>query len=82
MSYRLFAGKADADQILGDDAQLRRKTPELSQMHFSMLASDFDSDAPSLNVSVQPPSPARWKSVADRALVTLTRGDDPQIEAL
>ena len=71
MAWRLFAGKNDADMILGDDLSLRRKTPELAQMHFVLLASDFDED----------PN-ARWKTVAERAIVTLTRAADPQVEAL
>jgi glutamine amidotransferase len=82
MAYRIFSGKGDADQIIGDDLQLRRKTPELAQMHFTLVASDFDSDAPSVNMTVEAPPPSRWKSVADRAIVTCTRGTDPQIEAL
>ena len=83
MAHRTFSGKGDAEQIIGDDLQLRRKTPELSQMHFSLVASDFDSDAPSMgHVSVQAPPPSRWKYVSDRAIVTLTRGAEPQIEAL
>ena len=82
MAYRVFSGKADAEQIIGEDLTLRRKTPELAQMHFVLVASDFDSDAPSMNMSVQAPAPARWKNVSDRAIVTLTRGDDPAIEAL
>jgi predicted glutamine amidotransferase len=83
MAYRVFSGKGDAEQIIGDDLQLRRRTPELAQMHFALVASDFDADAPSVGqISVQPPPPSRWKTVADRAIVTLTRGTDPQIEAL
>jgi glutamine amidotransferase len=82
MAYRVFSGKPDADAIIGDDLQLRRKTPELAQMHFTLVASDFDSDAPSVNLAVEAPPPSRWKNVADRAIVTLTRGTDPQIEAL
>jgi glutamine amidotransferase len=85
MSYRLFAGKSDAEQVIGDDLQLRRKTPELAQMHFALVASDFDADAPSLNmISVQPPrnDMTRWKNVADRAIVTLSRDTDPQVEKL
>jgi predicted glutamine amidotransferase len=82
MAYRVFSGKNDADQIIGEDLQLRRKTPELAQMHFSLVASDFDADAPSLSMSVEAPPATRWKYVSDRAIVTLTRGTDPQIEAL
>jgi predicted glutamine amidotransferase len=71
MGVRVFSGKNDADAIIGDDTMLRRKTPELSQMHFTLLASDFD-DEPS----------ARWKAIPDRAIVTLTRAHDPQTEDL
>ena len=71
MAWRTFAGKNDADMILGDDLQLRRKTPELAQMHFVLLASDFDEDPG-----------ARWKTAPDRALVTVMRSSDPQVEAL
>jgi predicted glutamine amidotransferase len=71
MSYRVFSGKNDADMILGDDAQLRRRAPELAQMHFTLIASDFDEDLPS-----------RWKTVAMNAVVTTTRGDAPKVSAL
>ncbi len=82
MAYRIFSGKADAEQIIGEDLQLKRRTPELAQMHFALVASDFDADAPSMQLSVQAPPPSRWKNVAERAIVTLTRGADPQIEKL
>lgn len=71
MAVRIFKGKDDAEAILGDEPQLRRKTPELARMHFSLIASDFDG-----------PPPPRYRVLADRALVTLLRGDDPKIEAL
>lgn len=71
MRYRVFAGKNDAEMLIGDDAQLRRKTPELAHMHIALIASDFD-EAP----------PARWKPVAEHAIVTMTRGQDPHIEKL
>ncbi len=72
MAYRVYAGKHDADFLIGEDLQLRRKTPELAQLHFVLLASDFDGSAP----------PARWNVVPERAIVTLTRGQDPKIETL
>jgi predicted glutamine amidotransferase len=72
MRYRVFSGRGDADTLIGDDLVLRRKTPELSQMHIILLASDFD----------EPPPAARWKPVAQNAIVTLTRGQDPKVEAL
>ena len=75
MRYRTFSGKADAEQLIGDDAQLRRKTPELSQMHFSLIASEFDE---ATDFGRNP----RWKPVPQNAIVTLTRAQPPSIEAL
>ena len=72
MAYRVLAGRSDAEMIIGDDTILRRKTPELSQMHFVLLASDFDEDPPA----------QRWKQISDNTLTTLSRGHEPQIEAL
>jgi hypothetical protein len=71
MRFRVFAGKNDAEMLIGDDLSLRRKTPELAHMHFVLLASDFDEALP-----------ARWKPVAQNAIVTLSRGQDPQIQRL
>jgi glutamine amidotransferase len=72
MAYRVFSGRGDADMIIGEDSTLRRKTPEPSQMHFVLLASDFDEDPPQ----------QRWKTVPANTLVTLSRGHDPAVEAL
>jgi glutamine amidotransferase len=80
MGYRVFSGKGDADALIGDDLGLRRKTPELAQMHFTLLAADFD-DEWSIAAS-SPAAQSRWNVVTERAIVTLERGQDPQIEAL
>jgi predicted glutamine amidotransferase len=80
MGYRLFSGKSDAEMLIGDDLNLRRKTPELDQMHFVLLASDFD-DEWSLAAS-SPTGQSRWKVVPERAIVTLERGKDPHIEPI
>lgn len=72
MAYRLLQGRDDAEMILGDDAPLRRKTPELDRLHFVLLASDFDDDE----------SPPRWRAVENRAIVTVTRGHAPVVDAL
>src|SRR5580704_8542095 len=69
MRLRVLGGKADADAVIGDDPQLRRKIPELARMHFTLVASDFD----------EPPPNGRWKPVPDCAIVTMTRDDDPRI---
>jgi glutamine amidotransferase len=80
MGYRVFSGKGDADALIGDDLGLRRKTPELAQMHFTLLASDFD-DEWSIAAST-PAAESRWKVVPERAIVTVERGQEPHIESL
>ncbi len=80
MACRVFAGKNDAEALIGDDLALRRRTPELTQMHFILLAADFD-DESSL-VASMPAMQSRWKVIPDRAIVALERGKDPHIEAL
>ena len=41
-------------------------------MHFTLAASDFDEGPPN----------GRWKVVPDHAIVTMSRDEDPRIEAL
>ena len=72
MSVRVLSGKADADAVIGDDPQLRRKVPELARVHFTLAASDFDDAVPT----------GRWKVVPDCAIVTMTRDEDPTVEAI
>lgn len=78
MAYRVFAGKADAEALIGDDVTLRRKTPELDRMHFTLLASDVDEEASFASAS--PTAPAHWNALAERAIVTVARGQEPHIE--
>jgi predicted glutamine amidotransferase len=80
MGYRVFAGKGDADALIGDDLGLRRKTPELAQMHFTLLAGDFD-DEWSIAAST-PAGQGRWRVVPERSVVTAERGQEPHVEAL
>ncbi len=80
MAYRVFSGKNDAELLVGDDAALRRKVPELAQVHFVLLASDFDEEWSFAASS--PLAEPRWKSVPDRAILVLERGTNPDIEAL
>ena len=71
MYLRELSGKLDADMIIGDDAQLRRRAPELARMHFTLVASDLDE-----------PVRGRWKSLDTGTLMTATRAAAPRIEAL
>lgn len=80
MAYRTFSGKGDAEMLIGDDLALRRRTPEIGQMHFTLVAGDFDEEWSGATSS--PTAQSRWKAVTDRAIVTLERGKDPHIEAV
>jgi predicted glutamine amidotransferase len=80
MGYRVFSGKVDADALIGEDLGLRRKTPELAQMHFTLIAADFD-DEWSL-ASSSPAGHSRWSVVPERAIVTIERGREPHVEPL
>lgn len=77
MAYRVYAGAHDAEALLGDDAALRRKVPELDRVHFVLLASDFDEEWSFAASS--PLAEPRWKSVPERAILTLHRGEAPEI---
>ncbi|MCL2451195.1 MAG: class II glutamine amidotransferase [Polyangiaceae bacterium] len=72
MRLRGISGKTDAELVIGDDPQLRRRIPELTRVHFSLVASDFDGPVPN----------GRWKVVPDSAIVTMSRDEDPRIEAV
>jgi predicted glutamine amidotransferase len=72
MRMRVLSGAVDADVMLGEDSQLRRKTSELARIRFSIAASDFDDVAPN----------GRWKAVPAGSIVTMLRDVDPRIEAL
>lgn len=74
MATRTFVGRQDALGVVGDEHDGRRKTPELDQLRFSLIASDFGDGAAALS--------PRWNQVPDRAIVLLTREQDPQAVAL
>jgi predicted glutamine amidotransferase len=71
MYVRELVGKVDAEMVVGDDAQLRRKVPELLRMHFTVVASDLDE-----------PARGRWKPMTPGSLVIATRAGAPVVEAL
>jgi glutamine amidotransferase len=71
MYLRELSGKIDADTLIGDDVQLRRRAPELARMRFTLLVSDTDEELR-----------GRWKAVPAGALVTASRAEAPTVEAL
>lgn len=76
MRIHTLAGKSDAELVIGDDTALRRRAPEIAQMHFSVVASDFDAQE---NVPAIKATLARWKVIPPNSVVIMLRGKDPQI---
>jgi predicted glutamine amidotransferase len=89
MAIRTVSGRQQAEGLIGDDANLKRRVPELGQMHMSLLASDFGPVAPtstrpsgadSTEGEFVPGLP--WKVVPPASIVLLERGREPDIESL
>jgi predicted glutamine amidotransferase len=70
MGYRVIKGRADLERLLGDDALRRIRIPDMATCRFCLVASDFDEE------------PRGWTMVDSRAMVTITRTDDPTVETL
>ena len=70
MATRAFAGRADADALFADDAELLRRIPDVERVAFTLIASDFEGGA----------VPPLWNTVPDRAMVILTRAGAPRLE--
>ena len=68
MGYRVIKGRADLERLLGDDTLRRIRIPDMASCRFCLIASDFDEE------------PRGWTMVADHAIVTITRTDDPTVE--
>jgi glutamine amidotransferase len=72
MGYRVFQGRSDFDRLFGESEIGRMRMPDFAASHISLVASDFEEER----------VPAEWTAVPDRAIVTFTRVDDPQVEAI
>ncbi|MFO0762789.1 MAG: class II glutamine amidotransferase [Byssovorax sp.] len=73
MGYCVFQGQRDLERMFGGDGGLgRMRIPDYAGSRLTLIASDFE-DAE---------LPPRWTSVPERAIVTVTRADDPTIEKL
>lgn len=70
MGYRLLKGRFDIEDLLGEDGARRARIPSIDSSHFTMVASELD------------PLPERWIEVEGRVIVTMSRSDDPVVEAL
>lgn len=72
MATRVLHGAQDLERILGDGGLGRMRLPDFAACRLSVIASDFENDE----------VPPGWTAVPDRAIVTLTRTDDPHIESI
>lgn len=72
MMLRVLHGVQDLEQLLGDGGLGRMRLPDFAACRLSLVASDLENDE----------TPAGWTAVADRAIVTLTRTEDPHIESI
>lgn len=70
MAYRVYAGRSEMDRLLSDGGLHKSRAPDEARGHLTVLASDFEDD-------LLPPG---WTGVQERAIVTLTRTDAPQID--
>jgi predicted glutamine amidotransferase len=70
MGYRVIKGRSDLERLLGDDTLRRIRIPDMASCRFCLVASDFDEE------------PRGWHMVPPHSMVTITRTDDPTVEAL
>lgn len=72
MGYRIFQGTRDLERLFGDGGLGRMRIPDYASSRLTLVASDFD------DVEI----PSGWNPVAERAIVTFSRANDPVIESL
>jgi glutamine amidotransferase len=70
MAYRVYQGQSDLEKILGDGGLGRMRLPDFASSRLVLIAADFDDDQ----------VPAGWTAVDGRAMVTITRTDEPLVE--
>ncbi len=71
MGYRVFQGQRDLERLFGDGGLGRMRMPDYATSRLTLVASDFDDGLP-----------PEWTAVPERAIVTVTRSDDPLVEKL
>jgi predicted glutamine amidotransferase len=71
MGYRVFEGQRDLERLFGDGGLGRMRLPDYATSRLTLVASDFDDGIP-----------PEWTPVAERAIVTFTRSDDPVLDTL
>ncbi len=70
MAYRVLRGRYDIEELLGAESRMKLKIPAVESTHFTLIASELAA------------VPAGWTAVDGASIVTLTRTDDPLVEAI
>jgi predicted glutamine amidotransferase len=70
MGFRVWKGRFDVEELLGEEGLRKARIPSIDSTHFGLIASEIET------------LPPDWTSVEGRAIVTLTRGDEPLVEQL
>jgi predicted glutamine amidotransferase len=70
MAYRVLKGRYDVEGLLGEEAARKARIPSIDSTHLTLIVSEIET------------VPAGFQSVEGRALVSLTRADDPVVEPL
>ncbi|AKT43187.1 class II glutamine amidotransferase [Chondromyces crocatus] len=73
MAYRVYEGRQDLERLFGGEGGPgRMRIPDLAGSRLTVVGSDFEDDQ----------APAGWTAVDERAIVTFTRGDAPEVEPI
>jgi len=70
MLVRVLKGKNDVEELIGEDSRKRVRIPSIESTHFTLIVSEAES------------VPQGFRALEGRSLVSLTRTDDPVVEAL
>ncbi|HKO47461.1 MAG TPA: class II glutamine amidotransferase [Polyangiaceae bacterium] len=70
LGFRVWNGRRDIEELLGEDGVRKARIPSIESTHFSLIASELDA------------TPVGFREVAPQSIVTLSRTDEPRVEAL
>jgi hypothetical protein len=70
--YRQLVGRADLEEVLGDDRLRRVRIPDMASCRFCLFATSFD----------EPVLTPGFTDVPVGSIVTFTRASDPVVEPL
>lgn len=70
MLVRVLKGKADVEELVGEDSRKRARIPSVESTHFTLIVSEAEAPAQG------------FRALEGRSLVSLTRTDDPVVEPL